>query len=232
MSVIPYVFLAYILNDLFASLRSIFSFLPPATTIRRYQRATLSTTSSEIGSIYCAILSYAHSRRDEERDEIVKSLVAVRSKLDRSAKLRTNVIYEVCYHYPQLFITDKNITVTSSRYAGDGRQNDIVLSKNYNSKRRPLPAVLLLNNRFRQLAYSLSHLLSVIEHLELSWTRAFLRRTRFLDPDFQGDVLAVISQILFLDLVLCFSNHFCSSNIDFLAYRKPSTTDNTLSPAR
>lgn len=40
--------------------------------------------------------------------------------------------------------------------------------------------------------YSLSHLLSVMEHLEPAWTRAFLRRTRFIDADFQGDVLAVI----------------------------------------
>ncbi|KZV73701.1 hypothetical protein PENSPDRAFT_602548 [Peniophora sp. CONT] len=41
----------------------------------------------------------------------------------------------------------------------------------------------------------LSHLLSVVEHLEPVWSRAFLRRTRFLDADFQGDVLAVISLI-------------------------------------
>jgi hypothetical protein len=36
--------------------------------------------------------------------------------------------------------------------------------------------------------------MSVLQHLEPAWTRAFLRRTRFLDPDFQGDVLAVISK--------------------------------------
>jgi len=44
-----------------------------------------------------------------------------------------------------------------------------------------------------EIAYLLSHLMSVLQHLEPAWTRAFLRRTRFLDPDFQGDVLAVIS---------------------------------------
>ena len=42
------------------------------------------------------------------------------------------------------------------------------------------------------LTHSLSHLLSVVKHLEPAWTRAFLKRARFLDPDFQGDVLAVI----------------------------------------
>ncbi len=38
--------------------------------------------------------------------------------------------------------------------------------------------------------------MSVVEHLEPAWRRAFLRRTRFLDADFQGDVLAVISTSL------------------------------------
>jgi hypothetical protein len=37
--------------------------------------------------------------------------------------------------------------------------------------------------------------MSVVEHMESSWTAAFLRRTRFLDADFQGDVLAVISEL-------------------------------------
>lgn len=35
--------------------------------------------------------------------------------------------------------------------------------------------------------------MSVVEHLDPAWSRAFLRRTRLLDADFQGDVLAVIS---------------------------------------
>ena len=55
----------------------------------------------------------------------------------------------------------------------------------------------VLNNQFRELAYLLSHLRSVTEHLELPWAKAFLRRTRFLEPDFQGDVLAVISASLY-----------------------------------
>jgi len=37
--------------------------------------------------------------------------------------------------------------------------------------------------------------MSVVERLEPAWSRAFLRRTRLLDPDFQGDVLAVITMI-------------------------------------
>lgn len=48
----------------------------------------------------------------------------------------------------------------------------------------------------RQLTYLLSHLLSVVEELEPAWARAFLTRTRLLDPEFQGGVLAVISECL------------------------------------
>lgn len=48
----------------------------------------------------------------------------------------------------------------------------------------------------RQLTYLLSHLLSVIEELEPIWVQAFLKRTRLLDPDFEGDVLAVISEYI------------------------------------
>lgn len=51
--------------------------------------------------------------------------------------------------------------------------------------------VFLINNR--QIAYQLCHLMSIVSHLEPAWAHAFLRRTRMLDSDFQGDVLAVIS---------------------------------------
>ncbi|KII83301.1 hypothetical protein PLICRDRAFT_180563 [Plicaturopsis crispa FD-325 SS-3] len=37
--------------------------------------------------------------------------------------------------------------------------------------------------------------MSVVEHLNPAWTQAFMRRTRFMDSDFQGDVLTVISMI-------------------------------------
>jgi hypothetical protein len=50
-----------------------------------------------------------------------------------------------------------------------------------------------LTSTNRSIGNHLSHLLSVIENLEPAWARAFLRRTRFLDAEFQGDVLAVIS---------------------------------------
>ena len=37
--------------------------------------------------------------------------------------------------------------------------------------------------------------MSIIKHLDPSWSKAFLRRTRFDDANFQGDILAVISKL-------------------------------------
>lgn len=72
-----------------------FSFLPPSTTIRCYQRATLATTAAELGAVYCAVVSAAHAPRAQDALEVGTSLSAVRSKLTRSIFLRTNVVYEV-----------------------------------------------------------------------------------------------------------------------------------------
>ncbi|KAI0353282.1 hypothetical protein OH77DRAFT_1407363 [Trametes cingulata] len=140
----------------------LFSFLPPSTTLRKYQRMTMSTTVSELGAVYCSIVSFANTREHQEvaRGEIVQSLVAIRLKLKRSLVLKTNIVYEFSLR---------------GRWPSNRYQKILDLQL--------------------QIAYLLSHLMSVVEHLEPAWSRAFLRRTRFLDADFQGDVLAVISMI-------------------------------------
>ncbi|KAJ6463830.1 hypothetical protein C8R47DRAFT_1156945 [Mycena vitilis] len=137
-----------------------FSLLPPSTTIRRYERMTMATTASEIGTMYCDVISYANIRQGMDPQDIVTGLIAIRSKILRSITLKSNAIYE---------------------FSMRGR---------WPAKRYQKIMELQL-----QLAYSLSHLMSVVEHMEPSWTRAFLRRTRFLDADFQGDVLAVITMV-------------------------------------
>ena len=91
------------------TLLSVFSFFPPSYTIRRYQRATLATTSCEIGSAYCGIISYATSKDPEEDQEIVTSLVAIRSKLNRSAVLKANAIYEVSVWHASHIIYEKTL---------------------------------------------------------------------------------------------------------------------------
>lgn len=137
----------------------IFSLFPPSITIRRYERTAMATTTSEIATMYCDIISFANSPRMDPQ-EIVTGLIAIRSKILRSMSLKTNAIYEF-----------------SLRGRWPARRYQKIMELQL------------------QIAYSLSHLMSVIEHMEPSWTRAFLRRTRFLDSDFQGDVLAVISMI-------------------------------------
>lgn len=74
--------------------RSLFSFLPPSTTLRGYQRQSLATTASEIGSVYCSVVSFASSSHAENPQNVVQSLVAIRMKLKRSIVLRANIIYE------------------------------------------------------------------------------------------------------------------------------------------
>ncbi|KAA1476343.1 hypothetical protein DENSPDRAFT_932985 [Dentipellis sp. KUC8613] len=138
----------------------LFSFLPPSTTLRRYQRSTLATTSSQIGSIYCSVVSFANVRHTDDTAEILHSLIAIRAKLKRSIVLGTNIIYEFSLR---------------GRWPAERYQKIVEIQL--------------------QIGYLLSHLMSVVERLEPAWSRAFLRRTRFLDSDFQGDVLAVISLI-------------------------------------
>lgn len=57
----------------------------------------MSTTVTEIGSVYCAVLSFANTQGTYEVDRgtIVQSLIAIRLKLKRSLVLRTNIVYEV-----------------------------------------------------------------------------------------------------------------------------------------
>ncbi|CCM03488.1 uncharacterized protein FIBRA_05622 [Fibroporia radiculosa] len=140
----------------------IFSLLPPSTTLRHYQRAMLSTTVSEMGAIYCSIVSFAntHGRLEPDKREIIQALLAIRMKLKRSVVLKTNIVYEFSLR---------------GKWPAHRYQRILELQM--------------------QVAFHLSHLMSVVEHLDPAWSRAFLRRTRFLDADFQGDVLAVVSMI-------------------------------------
>ncbi|KAF8067019.1 hypothetical protein FPV67DRAFT_1769133 [Lyophyllum atratum] len=138
----------------------LFSWLPPAKTLRRYTRHILSTTSNELGAIYCAIIGYAYTPREKDVHEINLSLLAVRSKLRRTTARRANVIYEVSLR-----------------------------------GRWPAERYHKLFEIQLQLTYSLSHLMAVYHYLEPAWARALLRRTKFLDTDFQGDILAVITMI-------------------------------------
>ena len=74
---------------------SIFSVLPPSTTLRRYLRRAYATTAGQIGQLYCDVLSMTTVHDPLKTEKIVKNLIAVRMKLNRTRALRRNVAYEV-----------------------------------------------------------------------------------------------------------------------------------------
>ena len=80
---------------------SFVSYLPPSTTIRKYHRKLLATTSSELGSVYCQVISFANSKRQTEVPEIATNILAIRRKLRKCQAMRQNVGYEVGWLYPK-----------------------------------------------------------------------------------------------------------------------------------
>ncbi|CAK5277324.1 unnamed protein product [Mycena citricolor] len=72
----------------------IFSLLPPSMTIRQYERKTMATVVSELGTLYCDIISFANAHHEVDPQMIVSALIAVRSKINRSMTLKSNAVYE------------------------------------------------------------------------------------------------------------------------------------------
>jgi hypothetical protein len=133
----------------------------------------------------------------EDPQNVIQSLIAIRLKLKRSIVLRANVIYEVGSDLRKIFnflLLQAEVALQFSlrgRWPAERYQKILEIQLYLHFL---LLRILAYYSISREIAYLLSHLMSVLQHLEPAWTRAFLRRTRFLDPDFQGDVLAVISK--------------------------------------
>jgi hypothetical protein len=151
----------------------IFSYLPPSSTLREYQRLSHAATIAELGKIYCAVVGIAshghhdHASRRLEGESVAevpssevvrKRIIGVRAKLRRLSMISVNVSYEFSLRgrWP------------SSRYAA-------------------------LFSVQMEISKLLSHCIAVLERLGPAYSIALLRRTRFLDPRFLGDVLSVIS---------------------------------------
>jgi hypothetical protein len=79
----------------FKNKNSLASYLPPSTTIRKYHRRLISTTSVQLGTVYCAVLSFASTKSEPEIQEIISCLLAIRAKLKHSLVIRGNIDYEV-----------------------------------------------------------------------------------------------------------------------------------------
>jgi hypothetical protein len=132
---------------------------------------------------------------------MIKILIAIRAKLKRAIFLKTNISYEVRL----LHISSRSVFIffVSSPSVVDGRQSVIKRSSSSSCKTLYLLFLSTWSDFVcSQAAYLLSHLMSAVEQLEPAWADAFLKRSRFLDADFQGDVLGVISSSPPYDLVL------------------------------
>ena len=99
------------------------------------------------------------------------------------------------HSFPWLYVLDPLTACTSFLFEDAGLLNDTTRSWTFSCTW--ISHYLMCQNwsdMIRQIAYSLAHLMSILECMEPAWSRALLKRTRFIDPDFQGDILAVISQ--------------------------------------
>jgi len=114
----------------------------------------------ELGSLSCALVSYANTPQHDDTHDIVKNLQALRHKLSSSLAVQANIDYE---------------------FSIRGKW--------------PKERYRMVHEIQSEISYLLSHLLSVLENLEPTWSLAFLNRARFLDPEFQGDLLATISMV-------------------------------------
>ena len=72
----------------------------------------------------------------------------------------------------------------------------------------------------RKIANHLSYLMSVVVQFEPAWSRAFMRRCRFLDSEFQGEMLAVISE--FRKIFRGFLSNLAASGLISTALRSGS----------
>ncbi|KAF9236881.1 hypothetical protein BU15DRAFT_63602 [Melanogaster broomeanus] len=171
----------------------IFTYLPPSTTIRAYQRRTLATTSTELASIYCLAVSFAITKREGETAQVVSQLLPIRSKLNRSMVLKANVMYEVSLvHEEDVRGGLANFSKFSFRERWPAERHQKIWK--FNCVFLPLERrIYLLKCISSHISYLLSHLMSVAAQLEPAWAHVFLKQTQMLDADFQGDVLAVSS---------------------------------------
>ena len=108
------------------------------------------------------------------------------------------VISSIIYHN-YAYCCLPTYTYLSTLYAESGQLRDIKGSWIYNCELKLQYSRYKLISSMgqtlsREITYLLSHLRSVIEHLDPEWSKAFLRRTRFLESDFQGDVLSVLCE--------------------------------------
>lgn len=169
-------------------LHSISSFLPPSTQGLGHRHRTNR-------AVYRPVISFSNTKRNGETVVIVQHLLATLNKLKHwpSIVLKENAMYEV---RPRYHLISVLCSVTCSFRSGVNSPlrgiNEVrCFFGSYHFRRS-------LARSHSQILNLLSHLTSVLEHMEPAWAHAFLKWTWLSDMDFQSDILAVVSALPFL----------------------------------
>uniref|UniRef100_V5GRQ2 ER transporter 6TM N-terminal domain-containing protein n=1 Tax=Kalmanozyma brasiliensis (strain GHG001) TaxID=1365824 RepID=V5GRQ2_KALBG len=187
----------------------VFSYLPPTSTLRQYQRLSHAATIAELGRIYCAVVGIAshphqqggstgpttkstqmQSRPESRRASLHHNNEEARSQIELVPQAEEHQLLNA---HPSSDLVRKRIIAIRAKLR---RLSMISVNVSYEFSLRgrwPAARYRELFDVQMQISKLLSHCLAIFERLGAAYSIALLRRTRFLDPRFLGDVVSVIS---------------------------------------
>ncbi|CBQ69669.1 conserved hypothetical protein [Sporisorium reilianum SRZ2] len=189
----------------------VFSYLPPSSTLRQYQRLSHAATIAELGRIYCAVVGIASHPHPQQHGSSTAAKGTQSKPGSRRASLHHHASedhatstprpqpqpavgeLQLVNAHPSAELVRKRIIAVRARLR---RLSMISVNVSYEFSLRgrwPAARYRELFDVQMQISKLLSHCLAVFERLGPAYSIALLRRTRFLDPRFLGDVVSVIS---------------------------------------
>ncbi|GAC98298.1 hypothetical protein PHSY_005891 [Pseudozyma hubeiensis SY62] len=191
----------------------IFSYLPPSSTLRQYQRLSHAATIAELGKIYCAVVGIAsHPHQQQQQSTSAGGAVAKLNQSrpgsrrpslhqnERETPVELDQPSQQIEQPQRLLNIHPSSELVRKRIIGIRaklrRLSMISVNVSYEFSLRgrwPSARYRELFDVQMQISKLLSHCLAVFERLGPAYSIALLRRTRFLDPRFLGDVVSVIS---------------------------------------
>ncbi|SOV05536.1 uncharacterized protein UDID_07553 [Ustilago sp. UG-2017a] len=185
----------------------IFSYLPPSSTLRLYQRLSHAATIAELGRVYCSVVgiaSHPHQQHQQQQQHTTSGLEKNRRSRPRSRRPSLHsprpepptaaaVEAALLNAHPSSELVRKRIIGIRAKLR---RLSMISVNVSYEFSLRgrwPEARYRELFEVQMQISKLLSHCLAIFERLGPAYSIALLRRTRFLDPRFLGDVVSVIS---------------------------------------
>ncbi|CDU22185.1 uncharacterized protein SPSC_00815 [Sporisorium scitamineum] len=193
----------------------IFSYLPPTSTLRQYQRLSHAATIAELGKIYCAVVGIASHPHPQQHGSLTGAKMGSQTQgQSRPGSRRASLHHQagdehasstrhqqqsavgelqLVNAHPSSELVRKRIIAVRARLR---RLSMISVNVSYEFSLRgrwPAARYRELFDVQMQISKLLSHCLAVFERLGPAYSIALLRRTRFLDPRFLGDVVSVIT---------------------------------------